>query len=269
MKNPKILQIRRTLINELFTDITKLVQAYHADKDNPTNTEKYNSIKERVQEMTDVIFYYNMSLINPLRVITDPNDPKYDPIVVFNNIILPLYRNEGFFEELDPVNDEEAIEKLRSRIIDRSGLASIDIVLELYPKWPKRITLKYDHWYTHPENGDASFPILGLSGNLQRMLFSNYISSIFPKGDVYTHIYRSDYDRDYVEMHLALRDSTIVKTSENLYENDDPEETGNECDPIPYIKYSDDVHTRLADAVSTMLKGTKTTIIVNRYTLPY
>lgn len=268
MGNPKILQVSRTRINELFTDITKLVQGYHVDKDNPTNNEKYNSIKERVQEMTDVIFYYNMSLINPMGVITDPNDPKYDPIVVFNNIILPLYRSKEFFEEFNPVNDE-AIEKLRSRIMDRGGLESITMVLELYPKWPKRIILKYDLQYTHPENGDASFPVLGLSGNLQRMLFSNYISSIFPKGDVYAYIYRSDDKPDYVEMHLALRNSTIVKTSEILYENDDPEETGNEYDPVPYIKYNDDVPTRLADAVSTMLKGTKTTIIINRYTLPY
>ena len=268
MRNPKILQIRRTRIDELFKDITKLVQAYHTDKDNPANTEKYNSIKERVQEMTDVVFYYNMSLINPLRVITDPSDPKYNPIDVFNNIILPLYRNEGFFEEFNPVNDE-AIEKLRSRIIDKCGLLSTDMVLELYPKWPKRITLEYHYGHYHPENGDASFPVLGLSGNLQRMLFSRYISSVFPKGEVYTYIYRDDYERKYVEMRLALRNSTIVKTSEILYENDDPEETGNEYDPVPYIKYNDDVPTRLADAVSTMLKGTKTTIIINRYTLPW
>lgn len=267
MRNPKILQIRRSLINELSTDITKLVQAYHVDKDNPANIEKYNSIKERVQGMTDVLFSYNPTTISR-RVITDPNDPKYDPIAVFNDIILPLYRSEGFFEEFNPVNDE-AIEKLRSRIIDKRGLTFTDMVLELCPKWPKRITLKYDYEYNHPENGDASFPVLGLSGNLQRMLFSNYISSIFPKGDVYTHIYRSDYEPDYVEMHLALRNSAIVKISEILYENDDPEETGNEYDPVPYIKYNDDVPTRLADAVSTMLKGTKTTIIVNRYTLPY
>lgn len=267
MRNPKILQIRRSLINELSTDITKLVQAYHVDKDNPANTEKYNSIKERVQGMTNVIFSYNPSPA-PWRVITDPNDPKYDPIVVFNYVILPLYRSEGFFEEFNPVNDE-AIEKLRSRIMDRSGLESITMVLELYPKWPKRIILKYDLQYTHPENGDASFPVLGLSGNLQRMLFCNYISSIFPKGDVYAYIYRSDDKPDYVEMHLALRNSTIVKTSEILYENDDPEDTGNEYDPVPYIVYLDDVPTRLADAVSTMLKGTKTIMIINRYTLPY
>ena len=127
MRNPKILQIRRTLINELFTDITNLVQAYHVDKDNPANTEKYNSIKERVQGMTDVLFSYNPTTISR-RVITDPNDPKYDPIAVFNNIILPLYRNEGFFEEFNPVNDE-AIEKLKSRIIDGSGLAHTDVVL--------------------------------------------------------------------------------------------------------------------------------------------
>ena len=187
MRNPKILQVSRTRINELFTDITKLVQDYHVDKDNPANNEKYNSIKERVQEMTDVIFSYNPTTISR-RVITDPNDPKYDPIAVFNDIILPLYRSEGFFEEFNPVNDE-AIEKLRSRIIDERGLVDTNIVLELYPKWPKRITLEYNHWYTHPENGDASYPVLGLSGNLQRMLFSNYISSIFPKGDVYTHIH--------------------------------------------------------------------------------
>lgn len=268
MRNPKILQVSRTRINELFTDITKLVQDYHVDKDNPANNEKYNSIKERVQEMTDALFSYNPTPVS-WRVITDPNDPKYDPITVFNYIILPLYKNEGFLEELDPVNDGEAIEKLRSRIIDERGLTSTAMVLELYPKWPKRITLEYNHWYNHPENGDVSYPVLGLSGNLQRMLFSNYISSIFPKGDVYTHIYRSDDEPDYVEMHLALRNSTIVKTSEILYENDDPEETGNEYDPVPYIKDNDDVPTRLADAVCTMLKGTKTTIIINRYTLPW
>lgn len=268
MRRSDLLLVSRTLIYELLMDITNFVQTYRNDKNNPDGDKMYYSIKERIQRVSNVLFSYNLVPINPRKTITDPSDPKYDPIAVFNNIIFPIYKIGGFIGEFKPVNDE-AINKQRSIIMDKLGLTSTEMVLELYPKWPKRITLKYDHWYTHPENGDASFPILGLSGNLQRMLFSNYISSIFPKGDVYTHIYRSDYDRDYVEMHLALRDSTIVKTSENLYENDDPEETGNEYDPVPYIKYNDDVPTRLADAVSTMLKGTKTTIIINRYTLPY
>ena len=265
MRRSDLLLVSRTLINELLTDITNFVQTYHNDKNNPDSDKMYYSIKERIQRMSNVLFSYNLVPINPRKTITDPNDPKYDPIAVFNNIIIPIYKIGGFIGEFKPVNDE-AINKQRSIIMDKLGLTSTDMVLELYPKWSKRITLEYHYGYTHPENGDASFPIKGLSGNLQRMLFSRYISSVFPKGDVYTYTYRDDYERKYVEMHLALRDSSdILSDEEEWYLDDEDDDSISD----PYLRYIDNVPTRLGDAVYAILKNTKTTIIVNRYTLPF
>lgn len=261
MKAPNILQINRTVINELLTDITKLVHAYHVDKDSPNNNEMYESIKYRIQGMTDVIFSYN-PILSIRGLITNPSDPKYNPIDVFNNVILPIYKSGGFVEKLDPVNDE-ALEKLRSRIIDKCGLLSTNMVLEIYPKWSKHISLEYHYGYTHPENGDASFPVIGLSGNLQCMLFSNYISSIFPNKDIYAYLYKDEYNKN-TEMHLALRNSSdILSDEEEDYLDED------EYDLEPYLRYKDDVPTRLADAVYTILKNTKVTSILNRYTLPF
>ena len=251
-------------IKVLLLDITKFTQALYNDKDYPDKEKDYESIKRRVYEMSNVIYSYENPAMNIPELARDINDPKYNPIDVFNNIILPLYRNEGFFEEFNPVNDE-AIEKLRSRIIDKCGLLSTDMVLELYPKWPKRITLEYHYGHYHPENGDASFPVLGLSGNLQRMLFSRYISSVFPKGEVYTYIYRDDYERKYVEMHLALRGSSdILSDDEEDYLDEDDDSVLD-----PYLRYKDNVPTRLADAVYTILKNTKVISIFNRHALPF
>lgn len=263
MRRSDLLLVSRTLINELLTDITNFVQTYHNDKNNPDSDKMYESIKERIQGMSKVLFSYNLVSGYFRKVITDPSNPKYNPIEVFNNVILPIYKAGGFVEEFKPVNDE-ALEKLRSSIIDKHYLTSTDMVLELYPKWSKRITLEYHYGYSHPENGDASFPVLGLSGNLQRILFNRYISSIFPKGDVYTYIYRDDYERKYVEMHLALRGSSdILSDEEEDYLDED------EYDPEPYLRYKDSVPTRLGDAVYTILKNTKVTSIFNRYALPY
>ena len=263
MRRPDLLQVNRSLIRELLTDITNFVQTYHNDKNNPDSDRMYESIKERIQGMSKVLFSYNLVPGYFRKVITDPSNPKYNPIDVFNDIIFLIYKAGGFVEEFKPVNDE-ALEKLRSSIIDRHYLTSTDMVLELYPKWPKRITLEYHYGYTHPENGDASFPIKGLSGNLQRMLFSRYISSVFPKGDVYTHIYRSDYERKYVEMHLALRNSSdILSDEEEDYLDED------EYDTEPYLRYVDNVPNRLGDVVYAILKNTKVTSILNRYTLPF
>ena len=65
-------------------------------------------------------------------------------------------------------------------------------------------------------------------------------------------------------MHLALRDSTdILSDEEEDYLDED------EYDLEPYLRYHDNVPTRLADAVYTMLKNTKVTSILNRYTLPF
>ena len=263
MRRPDLLQVNRSLIRELLTDITNFVQTYHNDKNNPDSDRMYESIKERIQGMSKVLFSYNLVPGYFRKVITDPSNPKYNPIDVFNDIIFLIYKAGGFVEEFKPVNDE-ALEKLRSSIIDRHYLTSTDMVLELYPKWPKRITLEYHYGYTHPENGDASFPIKGLSGNLQRILFNRYISSIFPKGDVYTHIYRSDYERKYVEMHLALRNSSdILSDEEEDYLDED------EYDTEPYLRYVDNVPNRLGDVVYAILKNTKVTSILNRYTLPF
>lgn len=263
MRRSDLLLVSRTLIYELLTDITNFVQTHHNDKNNPDSDRMYESIRERIQGMSKVLFSYNLVSGYFRKVITDPSNPKYNPIEVFNNVILLIYKAGGFVEEFKPANDE-AISKLRASIIDKHYLTSTDMVLELYPKWPKRITLEYHYGYSHPENGDASFPIKGLTGNLQRMLFSRYISSVFPKGDVYTYIYRDDYERKYVEMHLALRNSSdILSDEEEDYLDED------DCDPEPYLRYQDSVPTRLGDAVYTMLKNTKVTSIFNRYALPY
>lgn len=244
-------------INELLTDITNFSQALYSNKDYPNKEKDYESIKTRVHEMSSIISSYRGPVANKPELVTDINDPRYNPIEVFNESILPVYKSSMVFESInDP--DDKVFERMRESIKDHTLKAS-DVTLEIYPKWKKRITIYYDCYHHDSDNGEIRTPLGGLNGNLQVLLFEKYLSRIFPDGNIYVctkEEYRSGYPIKAV--YLAFKDSSVI----DLDDYDEEEEY-----PSPFFRFKKDTTVRLADAAYAIMKNTTVYSIRNRYSI--
>lgn len=248
-------------IKVLLLDITKFTQALYNDKDYPDKEKDYESIKRRVYEMSNIIYSYENPAMNIPELARNIDDPKYNPIEVFNKVILPVYKSGTVFESInDP--DDKVFEKIKESIEEHT-LRESTITLELYPKWRKCITIDYSDYLFNSGNGDIGFPIKGLSGNLQVLLFEKYISRIFPDGNIYIYT-REECRYGYPEKitYLAFKDSSDI-----IVDDYDPEE--DEDYPEPYVNTKDDISIRVANAVYDIMKNTTVYYVFNRYTVPW
>lgn len=248
-------------IKVLLLDITKFTQALYNDKDYPDKEKDYESIKRRVYEISNIICSYEKTATATPGLMRDINDPEYNPFDVFNVIILPVYKSGTVFESInDP--DDKVFEKIKESIEEHT-LRESTITLELYPKWRKCITIDYSDYLFNSGNGDIGFPIKGLSGNLQVLLFEKYISRIFPDGSVYVYT-REDCSYGYPEKitYLAFKDSSDIIVDDYDAEKD-------EDYPEPYVNTKDDISIRVANAVYDIMKNTTVSYIFNRYTVSW
>lgn len=264
MKN-QLKKISISAINTLLADIANFTQALYSNKDYPNKEKDYESIKARVHEMSSIILSYESPVMNKSELVTDINDPRYNPIEVFNKVILPVHGSYAIHEFIDNP-DDEAFERIKESIADYTLKAS-DVTLELYPKWKKHIRINYIYDYITPNNGDIGFPIGGLSGNLQVLLLEKYLSRIFPDGNVYIYhregdTFMSDYEEPEKAVYLTFKDSSDIAMADY-----DPEE--DEYYPSPYFRTKGDIGARLADAAYTILKNTTVYSIRNRYSIPW
>lgn len=244
-------------INALLTDITNFSQALYSNKDYPNREKDYESIKTRVHEMSSIIRLYETPEMDEPELVTDINDPKYNPIEVFNEIILPVYKSSTIHESINNP-DDKVFERMRENIKDHTLQAS-DVTLELYPKWKKRITIIYNYYHHDSSNGEIRTPIGGLNGNLQILLFEKYLSRILPDGNIYVYTKeecRSGYP--VKTTYLAFKDSSVI----DLDDYDEEEEY-----PSPFFRFKKDTTDRLADVAHAIMKNTKVYSVQNRYTI--
>lgn len=248
-------------IKVLLLDITKFTQALYNDKDYPDKEKDYESIKRRVYEMSNVIYSYENPAMNKPELARNIDDPKYNPIEVFNKVILPVYKSGIVLECIDDP-DDEVFERIKESIEEHT-LKESTITLELYPKWRKCMTINFTRYLFNSSNGDIGFPVRNLSGNLQVLLFEKYISRIFPDGSVYIYT-REDCSYGYPEKitYLAFKDSYDI-----IVDDYDPEK--DEDYPEPYVDTKDGINIRVANAVYDIMKNTTVYYVFNRYNVPW
>ena len=213
--------ISRSNIENLIFKMTKLSSYTKEPVDDSVKTALYNDVRNDIVKISKAILQFRTHLATDSP--TDENDPNYDMVKIFKDIIFPTYKrkyviNYYYSPHLSPSNYDRIKADLQSGF---TKSINFSIKYDEENNYVLGISLDYFwRYFRNKENNDPMILIDYPHGEEELEIFRDHLQRIFPNGDMYIYsLPKRDsylYVRNAHDNYLCFKDTQSRKDKINL-----------------------------------------------------
>ena len=213
--------ISRSNIENLIFKMTKLSSYTKEPVDDSVKTALYNDVRNDIVKISKAILQFRTHLATDSP--TDENDPNYDMVKIFKDIIFPTYKrkyviNYYYAPDLPPGKYDLIKKDLQSKF---TKSINFSIKYDEENNYVLGISLDYFwRYFRNKENNDPMILIDYPHGEEELEIFRDHLQRIFPNGDMYIYSLpkRDSYldIRNVHENYLCFKDIQSRKDKINL-----------------------------------------------------